>query len=45
MRQMKRHDLTTAVVLNTADNIASAALYRSVGFAPQYGIFNYQKSM
>jgi mycothiol synthase len=44
MRRMKAHDLHTAVVLNMVDNPASAGLYRSVGFTPYQGIYDYKKS-
>lgn len=45
LRRMRAHGLATAVVLNLVSSEAAAALYRSVGFVPRYGILNYQKPM
>lgn len=45
LRHMQSHNLTTAIVLNHAASPAAAALYRSVGFRPQYGILRYEKAM
>jgi mycothiol synthase len=45
MRRMKAHHLHTAVVLNEVENQAAAGLYRSVGFTPQQGIYDYKKQL
>jgi ribosomal protein S18 acetylase RimI-like enzyme len=45
MRRMVEQGMTTAVVLHEAptENPASTALYRSVGFSPKYGSYEYRK--
>lgn len=45
LRRMKAHGMETAVVKNFAASEAAGGVYRSAGFAPQYGIFLYQKQM
>jgi ribosomal protein S18 acetylase RimI-like enzyme len=45
MRRMKAHGLHTAVVNNVVENPAAAGLYRSVGFTPYQGIYDYKKQI
>ncbi len=43
MRRMAAQGMTTAIVGHHADNPASTALYRSVGFTPKYGSHQYRQ--
>ena len=43
MRRMTARGMKTAAVLHHTDNLASTALYRSVGFEPKYMITTYRK--
>jgi predicted GNAT family acetyltransferase len=39
---MAAQGMTTALVVHEAGNPASTALYRSVGFTPKYGSYEYR---
>lgn len=45
LRRLQAHGLHTALVNHHADNPASTALYRSVGFVPRHAIYEYRKPM
>jgi ribosomal protein S18 acetylase RimI-like enzyme len=45
MRRMKAHGLHTAVVNNVVENPPAVGLYRSVGFTPHQGIYDYKKQL
>jgi ribosomal protein S18 acetylase RimI-like enzyme len=45
MRYMLEEGMTAAMVIHEAENPASTALYRSVGFGLKYNLFEYRKAI